>query len=204
MRRLLPWVITLTGLLSLSLSGLQAQTLGVREGQRVRVQGSTQTGIVVGNVTTIRSDSLVLAATSPEIRLTRVAVRDIRYLEVSRGRPSHWLLGAALGAASGFLVSRLAANPVTTGTIGIGGGVGELTRSTGALRLAPTTTVTSSRLKPDLIGTGAGLVVGTIIGTMTHHGEERWDTVRLPGRSSARLDVGPHGIGFVISLGGSY
>ena len=70
-----------------------------------------------------------------------------------------------------------------------------------ALRLAGTATTTGSHRKADLIATGAGLIVGTVIGAMTHAGPEKWETATLPRRSIAKLELGPAGASIVFFFG---
>jgi len=89
---------------------LDAQTMSV--GTRVRVKGSDYVVPVVGNVQTIRNDTLLLLEEGQGAQLWRFPIGDIRSVEESAGivrnnlgKMKKWgLIGGSIGAGGSLLV----------------------------------------------------------------------------------------------------
>lgn len=128
----------------------------VKSGQRVRVRSTVaQVPELTGVVETIRPDTLMVRDDDRSVA-TAVPLATIDRLQVSHGRHSHWIRGAAIGFGAGV---------VTGATLGAASGNDWLFTSSenafiGAILFAP-------------IGAVTGAVVGLLVRT------ERWETVPL-------------------------
>ena len=109
-----------------------------------------------GTVVEVRDDTLLFMADKRSVR-TFVPTASLTSLEVSRGSRSHTLAGAGLGFLTGAVAG------------GVIGGTSGSTTNNEESGLAVAFGA--------LVGGGAGLVIGAIIGS--RH-TERWDALRLP------------------------
>lgn len=161
MRRVMLLGVVFAGL-AWSAAAAQAQT-PLQPGQRVRVRSTVaHTPEVAGVFEGVRGDSLMVRDDDRSVA-TAVPLATVDRLQVSRGRHSHWITGAAIGFAVG------AATGVIAGVAGhndadwlFSSGASAFL---GAVLLAP-------------VGAVTGLVVGLMVRT------ERWQTVPLD-------DIGP-------------
>jgi len=153
----------------------------VQPGQRVRVRSTVaHTPELTGVVEAVRPDTLIVRDDDRSVP-TAVLLATVDRLQVSRGRHSHWITGAAVGFAVG------AATGVIAGVAGhndadwlFGSGASAFL---GAVLLAP-------------IGAGTGAVVGLLVRT------ERWQTVPLDaiGPGVARGPDGRLGLGVRLAI----
>jgi hypothetical protein len=178
--RVLPFLCA--GLLALP-SAARAQTADLAPGTRVRVVDAG-TGRVVGTVSAVRGDTLVVVSGKGEgAREVALSVSSIRRLQVSRGRPSRPLSalhGAGIGAVSGSVGGLLG---MTAANLRYGGscdGTADdlLCFSTG-----------ESALIAVMIGAPMGAVSGAALGFLFP--QERWRSIST--RHAPAFTVAPAG-----------
>ncbi len=132
----------------------------LQPGQRMRVRSTVaHTAELVGVFEGVRADTLMVRDDDRSVA-TAVPLATVDRLQVSRGRHSHWMTGAAIGFAVGAVtgvIVGVAGHNDTDWLIGSGASA-----FLGAVLLAP-------------IGAGTGPVVGLLVRT------ERWQTVPLDG-----------------------
>lgn len=142
-------------------------------GTRVRISGLS--GQSIGVVDRVTADSMVVAGTP-------IARAEISRIEVSAGRTSHWLkgmgIGVVVGGVAGYGLSALATMNAQFGT-------------------CRADEVNVCQLF-GVLGAGTGLIVGTVIGGLTH--SERWRTLPLDGVRITPV-IGPGGtVGIAIGF----
>jgi hypothetical protein len=151
-------------------SGARAQApASVQPGQRVRVRSTiAYVREVTGVVQTIGPDTLLVRDDDRSVA-TAIPLATVDRLQVSHGRRSHWMTGAALGFGVGA---------ATGAAIGAASGSDWLFTSSenaflGAILFAP-------------IGAATGVLVGLMVKT------ERWETISLDGVAPT-VSRGPDG-----------